>query len=275
MTTAKHRRPGDAAQFYDDLAEYYDLIYEDWEASMARQGAALEQLMQAELGFTRPATVRVLDVACGIGTQALPLALRGFRVTGRDISAGAIARLGREAEIRQLAIDVGVADMRQVAESVQGPFDVVLAFDNSLPHLLTATDIVTALRECHKVLRRGGLLLCSVRDYDTVPRGEAAVHPYGERRRGADVYRLRQEWTWGRATHYQLKFVVERLDAAGPVTVLETVTRYFAVPIAQLLALMGEAGFTDCRRLDGIIYQPVLVGRRGPGAPNGAQPARV
>src|SRR2546422_877191 len=27
----------DPEQFYDDLAEYYDLIFEDWEASMARQ----------------------------------------------------------------------------------------------------------------------------------------------------------------------------------------------------------------------------------------------
>jgi hypothetical protein len=25
--------------------------------------------------------------------------------------------------------------------------------------------------------------------------------------------------------------------------------------------LMAEAGFADCRRLDAIIYQPVLVGR--------------
>jgi len=103
MNTAKHRRPGDAAQFYDALAEYYDLIFEDWDASMARQGGALEQLIRAELGVAVPETVRVLDVACGIGTQALPLALRGFQVTGRDISAGAIARLRREAEARHVA----------------------------------------------------------------------------------------------------------------------------------------------------------------------------
>ena len=263
MNTAKHRRPGDAAQFYDALAEYYDLIFEDWDASMARQGAALEQLIRAELGIAGPETARVLDVACGIGTQALPLALRGFQVTGRDISAGAIARLRREAEARQVVIDATVADMRHVAASVKSPFDVVLACDNSLPHLLTAADIVTALRECHKTLRRGGLLLCTVRDYDTVPRGEPAVHPYGERRRGGEVYRLRQEWTWDSTTHYQLKFVVEKVGAAGPVTVLEAVTRYFAVSMARLLALMGEAGFTSCRRLDEIIYQPVLIGRAG------------
>src|SRR2546421_9385741 len=263
------------AQFYDDLAEYYDLIFEHWDASMARQGAALEQLIRAELGPTGPDPVRVLDVACGIGTQALPLALRGFQVTARDISARAVARLGREAEARGLVIDAGVADMRHVAASVTGPFDVVLTFDNSLPHLLTDADIVVALRECHKTLRRSGLLLCSVRDYDAVPRGEAAVHPYGERRRGGDVYRLRQEWTWDSTTRYQLHFVVEQVGAAGPVTLLEAATRYYAVSIARLLALMGEAGFTDCRRLDGIIYQPVLVGRSRSSPPNVAQPARV
>ena len=144
MDAARRRWPGDAAPFYDALAEYYDLIFEDWDASMARQGAALEQLIQAELRPTSPDTVRVLDVACGIGTQALPLALRGFQVTGRDISAGAIARLRREAEARHVVIDSAVADVREVSASVTGPFDVVLAFDNSLPHLLTAADIVTA-----------------------------------------------------------------------------------------------------------------------------------
>ncbi len=36
----------EARQFYDDLAAYYDLIFEDWDASMSRQGAALERLMR-------------------------------------------------------------------------------------------------------------------------------------------------------------------------------------------------------------------------------------
>ena len=37
-------------QFYDDLASYYHLIFEDWEASMARQGDALTSLIRSELG---------------------------------------------------------------------------------------------------------------------------------------------------------------------------------------------------------------------------------
>ena len=37
-------------QFYDDLAFYYHLIFEDWDASMARQGDALTSLIGSELG---------------------------------------------------------------------------------------------------------------------------------------------------------------------------------------------------------------------------------
>jgi glycine/sarcosine N-methyltransferase len=94
-------------QFYDDLAPYYDLIFEDWDASMSRQGAALTHLIESELGTPDPEAppTRILDVACGIGTQALPLARLGFQVTARDLSPGAIARLRREAEVRQVVID--------------------------------------------------------------------------------------------------------------------------------------------------------------------------
>src|SRR5438552_18834190 len=35
LDAARRRWPGDAAPFYDALAEYYDLIFEDWDASMA------------------------------------------------------------------------------------------------------------------------------------------------------------------------------------------------------------------------------------------------
>ena len=36
-----------SAQFYDDIAEFYDLIYPDWEASMRRQGAVITELLES------------------------------------------------------------------------------------------------------------------------------------------------------------------------------------------------------------------------------------
>jgi 2-polyprenyl-3-methyl-5-hydroxy-6-metoxy-1,4-benzoquinol methylase len=87
--------------FYDAFAGYYDLIFEDWEQSMQRQGAFIAELIARELPDATD--VRVLDAAAGIGTQSLPLARAGFHVASRDLSSAAIQRLSREAEARDLA----------------------------------------------------------------------------------------------------------------------------------------------------------------------------
>ena len=69
--------------FYDELAPLYHLVYENWEASVARQGTALASLIGEHWG-TGARTV--LDAAVGIGTQALGLLALGFQVTGSDLS---------------------------------------------------------------------------------------------------------------------------------------------------------------------------------------------
>lgn len=81
---------------------------------MARQGDALVGLIEAELAQSPPLDARILDAACGIGTQTLALAARGFRLVARDLSPAAVARLQREANARRLLVEAAVADMRQV-----------------------------------------------------------------------------------------------------------------------------------------------------------------
>jgi hypothetical protein len=125
---------------------------------------------------------------------------------------------------------------------------------------LTDDDILAAFRELAEALRPGGLFLCSVRDYDQVQRGVATSQSYGDRQQEGETFSLRQEWAWDGPMHYQLTFIVERGAPEGWRQVLRTVTRYYAVSIGRLLELMAEAGFLDCRRVDGVFYQPVLIG---------------
>src|SRR5215472_7537950 len=68
--------------FYDEFASHYHLIFDNWEASMSRQAAAISSILQREGGSGRG--VNVLDCACGIGTQSLGLAKLGYRITGSD-----------------------------------------------------------------------------------------------------------------------------------------------------------------------------------------------
>jgi SAM-dependent methyltransferase len=246
-------------EFYDDLADLYDVIYVDWEAACRRHGAAILEVVE-ELTASRRAPLRVLDVSAGIGTQSLPLAAAGMEVTARDLSPGAIARLRREAAARGLEVDAGVSDMRSL--DTDGPYDVVVSFDNSVPHLPDDDQVLRAFREAYRVLAPGGRLVLSVRDYAKVERGADAVHRYGERRRGERVFEVRQEWVWIDPSHYRTTMIVDERMGEGSTERVRTTSTYYAIEIPRLLELMTEAGFSARVAGDVDFYQPVLIGRK-------------
>ena len=76
---------------------------------------------------------RVLDVPCGAGRLALPLAERGCAVTGIDISAEFLDAAREAAAARGLAVDLLEADMRALRG--HGGFDAVFCFGNSFGYL--------------------------------------------------------------------------------------------------------------------------------------------
>jgi 2-polyprenyl-3-methyl-5-hydroxy-6-metoxy-1,4-benzoquinol methylase len=86
-----------SSDFYNGLAEYYDLIFEDWDRSIERQAGILNPLIVKETGLP---SVNLLDCACGIGTQAIGFARAGHRVVASDSSRAAVARAEREARNR-------------------------------------------------------------------------------------------------------------------------------------------------------------------------------
>jgi SAM-dependent methyltransferase len=139
---------------------------------------------------------------------------------------------------------------------------VVLAFDNSLAHLLDDNDLATAFQQFLSVLRPGGMFLCSVRDYDKVQRGETATHLYGRRQFRGEIFQLRQEWSWDGPMQYEGTMIIDRETPNGLTRELCVTSRFHAISTDRLLELMRQAGFQDCRRLDEIIYQPILLARK-------------
>jgi ubiquinone/menaquinone biosynthesis C-methylase UbiE len=242
--------------FYDDLTPWYHVIYHDWDMSMARQGDALHQLIVSEWG---PAPKTILDVAAGIGTQALPLAQRGHRVIGGDLSLKALARARVEADRRGVALDLFAADMSSVPIR-DATADVVMACDNAIPHLLDDDAIRAALRDFYRCVRPGGGCVVTMRDYGTPPpAGTRQRKPYGTRSVDGRTYEVRQTWTWN-GPHYNLLF--EIVDETTGKVVLATETKYFAIAVFRVLELMVEVGFTNVRRVDEGFYQPIGVGTR-------------
>ncbi|HSH02442.1 MAG TPA: class I SAM-dependent methyltransferase [Anaerolineae bacterium] len=245
--------------FYDRLSPFYHLIYQDWEGSIERQAAQLWGVMEREWGGD---VKRVLDVACGIGTQSLGLAGLGLVVKGADVSAGAVARAKREAAVRGLAIAFEVGDMRTAYEQHGGGFDVVLAADNAIPHLLSDAEILGALGQMYRCLRPGGGCVITMRDYDGAERGRGLVKPYGTREVDGVRYLVWQVWDFEGDIYTVSMYFVRDEGEEGDVTTEVMRTKYYALSPNRLVSLMVEAGFGEVKRLDDVYFQPVVVGTR-------------
>ncbi len=243
--------------YYDELAPHYRLLYPNWEASLSQQAEALDQVIRREFG---PKAELLLDASCGIGTQAIGLAERGYAVTASDLSPQAIQHARIEAQKRGLDISFSVADMRQVWDALQTQFHIVIACDNSVPHLLTDNDIVQALSQFYRCTLPGGGCILSVRDYANMKLGGTRIYP----RRAEEVEGVRlvlfDVWAF-EGDQYDLTTYIVHDDGENPPTI-EAIRggRYYCVSIKTLEALLTKAGFSEVRVLMDAFFQPLLVG---------------
>jgi 2-polyprenyl-3-methyl-5-hydroxy-6-metoxy-1,4-benzoquinol methylase len=251
--------PDDAQSLYDQLAANYHLIFQDWYASIGRQAAILSPILERECG--KPDGVRILDCACGIGTQLLGLASRGFRVTGCDLSQASVERTRKEAEQRGLDVRVFAADMLDLSVVPEGNFDAVICMDNALPHLRSDEQLLQALRQIRKKLRVGRLFMASIRDYDDLVRNKplmqepAFFHDHGKRRI------VHQVWDWTSERSYTFHLYITRETENGWDS-QHYASNYRALLREELNRLLEHARFTNCRWLrpaESGFYQPIVL----------------
>jgi glycine/sarcosine N-methyltransferase len=249
-----------ADAFYDDLAPHYHLIFEDWNRSIERQATILGPLLEQ---YTGQITPRVLDCACGIGTQTLGLSMRGHRLIASDISRASVIRAKREAFHRGLTIPFHVADMRDLSPLQEADFDAVLVADNALPHLLHRQDRERALCEIVGRLRPGGILLATIRDYDRLIQTRPATQPpsfYGSQSQRRIVHQI---WDW-EGDEYDVHLYLS-MQTSQQWTVKHYVSRYYALLRNDLEASLHLAGFTSIQWLEQeatSFYQPIVIARK-------------
>ncbi|RPI27175.1 MAG: class I SAM-dependent methyltransferase [Chloroflexota bacterium] len=255
-------------RFYEGFAEEYHLIFSDWMQDVRQQAGVLDRLIQAEMG-AKPAAL--LDCACGIGTQAIGMALLGYQVHATDFSPAALKRAEHEASRLGLPMVFGQADFRYLEKEVPGSFDVVISCDNAFSHLLTASSLLEAVQGMWAKLNPGGLAVISIRDYDAIiNNGQHLASPYVD---GPEVFSdengrrvVFQLWDWsadGR-TYYLNHFIVQGNGKEWHTEHRVTVSR--ALLRAELDRALEQAGFTrlvwHMPEASGY-YQPVVTAVKG------------
>ncbi|MCX2968383.1 MULTISPECIES: class I SAM-dependent methyltransferase [Streptomyces] len=229
------------AGFQDDefWTGFYDFLFSEQRFAQAEELLATSPLLSFADG------ARVLDLCCGPGVFTVPLARRGFAVTGVDLSPAMLERA------RELTAEAGVAaryvrcDAREFAEP--GAFDAVLNMFTSFGYFADPADnrrVLTAMRDC---LAPGGTLVLDVAGKELLAR---KVVPPKVVRRGADLLvqsdtvlddwaRLRSDWVLVRG---------DRVTRASLV--------WFVYSAVELRAMVEEAGFAGVEVFGGFDGRP-------------------
>ncbi len=245
----------DTQQTYNELALYYHLIFQDWHSAIERQANILAQLLPPpqEAG-------PLLDCACGIGTQALGLAGLGFNMEATDISSANIERARREAASLGVNATFRVDDMRTLATCPAARYGAVLCMDNSMPHLDSDEQIITALMAMRSRLRSDGVLLLSLRDYERLMAERPNMVPPTFFRDGGFGRFVHQVWDWMDERRYRFHLYLTVEDTIGW-KVRHVTGTYRAVTPAEVAALSEKAGFGAVRILtpdESGYYQPII-----------------
>jgi len=133
---------------YTTFARLYDLFYDDF-----------TQDIPMYRGFAGRVGSRVLEIGCGTGRVAIPLARDGCSVTGIDIAEAMLAIARDKVERAGLADRVNLlqADMRRF--DLGARFDLAIAPINTFMHNATLNDQLDTLGCLRRHLAPHGLLI--------------------------------------------------------------------------------------------------------------------
>jgi len=219
-------------------ADVYDAIYRD--KDYMAECDLLEGIFRS---YSGEGTKSILDLGCGTGNHAIPLALRGHNVVGVDRSRSMLSKAERKvaenSAITSLRFYQG--DVRTV--DLDETFDVALMMFAVLSYQIANADVLSVLKTARRHLRPDALLIFDVWY------GPAVVSQGPSERRkivptdDGEILRLSSGELDGRnclcKVHFQLsRFKKDRLVEKSEET---HELRYFFP--GELNAFLGSSGF--------------------------------
>ena len=245
--------------FYDDIASQYDKLFLDWENTTKEQAVILNKIF-ADNSLDHNA--RILDCACGIGTQAIGLAGLRYNVTASDISDGELAEAKKRADKNGVKIHFEHADFCALSDTFKEQFDIVIAMDNALPHMLTKDALEKAVKSITSQIKPGGLFVASIRDYDSLlinkpPYSAPYIHKTAKGQRVSF-----QTWVWEDENYHLTQYII---DDEGNLQIHKFECEYRATRRAELTDLLIATGCSKVLWMmpeETGFYQPIVVARK-------------
>ena len=230
--------------------------------SAERTEAEVEMVVE-RLGLALGA--RLLDLCCGQGRHAVPLAQVGYRVTGLDRSRTLLERAAALAAGHGQRLGLVQADMRRLPFA-DASFDAVLNLFNAFGYLEDDAQDELVLGEVARVLAPGGRFLQELANREALIRG---WHDSDVQRTGDGLVVLQERSLSLRSGRELVRYTL--LDADGRQRTRQHALRLYA--LTELEAMLGRAGL-ELREVHGDLdggpleldssFLVTLSGRAGP-----------
>jgi SAM-dependent methyltransferase len=163
------------ADVQDHYDEHLGRIYE-WMAGPFEEACVPSASLFEELALQPGESGVAVDLGCGHGLQALPLAKRGFQVVAIDLCAELLDDLASRSGA--LLIETASADIMDFERHAPARVDLVVCMGDTLPHLPVLSDVESLVGRIRSVLVPGGCFVATFRDYVSSPlQGNARFIP--------------------------------------------------------------------------------------------------
>jgi ubiquinone/menaquinone biosynthesis C-methylase UbiE len=152
---------------YDLFSEDYDRFV-NWEDRLAYEMPFIEEQIN-HLKQPGKSSLKILDSACGTGMHAIALAKQGHIVSAADLFPQMIKKGLDNAQREGVAVQFAAAGFGEMKQTFgRDQFELVLCLGNSLPHVLSETELFNALQDFASVLKQDGVLFIQNRNFDAV-----------------------------------------------------------------------------------------------------------
>jgi hypothetical protein len=151
------------------------------------------------------------------------------------------------------------ADFCALSETFARPFDIILAMDNALPHMLTSDALGSAVRSITNQIVDGGMFVASIRDYDALlldkpPYSPPYIHKTTKGQRVSF-----QTWTWEGDNYSLIQYIIDDEDT---LQISKFACQYRATRREEMTQLLLANGCSQVAWLfpeETGFYQPIVV----------------
>ncbi|UCC78537.1 MAG: class I SAM-dependent methyltransferase [Candidatus Zixiibacteriota bacterium] len=190
--------------------------------------------------------MKFLDCACGIGRISLPLAKKGVRVTGVDITQSYLDELSKRAKRKGLKINVARADMRRI--NYYSEFDADGNLGGSFGYFEKESDNRLVLKKMYRALKPGGKFMLHVINRDWI----MANYQTRDWQKVADTKMMEERhFDYRTSTNYATWHIIKD----GREESFNLSVRIYS--FHELIAMFESVGFTDIEGYGSINDDPI------------------